>query len=182
MTVRLWALGDEGTHTLRYRQSSLMSLFGFHISLPWKPGNFMSTYWKQALGYAWASCNPVHARLGMGGRKRLFPTGGSAKGMPRKALTWLRSGTGRRTPRTRPMRVWTTRSASLWEKPAGIRRDRRRTGKMSKRMSVCMTDAEMSWVAEAAAVIPSPLSWRLRRFHLALQRREWDRRGGSERE
>ena len=57
MTAELLGRGT-GTATLRYRQSSLCLVFGFHISAPGNPGNIMSTIWIQELGRRKASLVP----------------------------------------------------------------------------------------------------------------------------
>src|SRR3954452_15520494 len=87
---------ERGVHTLRYRQSS-------------SPGG-IAPHAKSEIGTrcgcggggpkAVASSSPAHGSTGPGGAQRRSPTGGAAKGMPRRAPA-LR-------PRRRPAEVSTT--------------------------------------------------------------------------
>ena len=44
----------EGTAIFRYKQSSLIKVFGFHISAPENPGYIVSGTWTHALGLSCA--------------------------------------------------------------------------------------------------------------------------------
>ena len=59
MIAELLGLGT-GTAILRYKQSSLWGVFGFHISAPGNPGNMVSVIWIHALGRLWAFFTPDH--------------------------------------------------------------------------------------------------------------------------
>ena len=61
MIAELFGLGT-GTAILRYKQSSLCGVLGFHISAPGNPGNIMSTIWTQELGRLWAFFIPDHLK------------------------------------------------------------------------------------------------------------------------
>ena len=63
MIAELLGLGT-GTAILRYKQSSLWGVFGFHISAPGNPGNMVSVIWIHALGRLWACFTPDHLEFG----------------------------------------------------------------------------------------------------------------------
>lgn len=101
MTAFLLVSRVEGLHTFRYRQSSLMFVFGFHMST-YLLSYESSTNWKHAFGKRVASIVPLDLFRCTGGWKRNDPMGGSANGMLTKASTWAPSGIEYLRPLMRP--------------------------------------------------------------------------------